>query len=124
MLGKILGMLLRLLGLGQRSAITKLVLDYLTGGSGKSAGGTAGGLGGLLEKFKQAGLGKTADSWVGTGKNEPVSPEQVKEVVGRDQLSEMAAKLGIPVDQVAGKLLKYLPGIIDKLTPGGKLPGA
>ena len=125
--------LLNLLGLGERAGIARLVMSYLTGsktagGGGESpAGGgesPAGGLGGLVDKFKGAGLGGLVQSWIGAGPNQAVSPDQVKQVVGGDKLSEMAAKLGIPVDQVAGKLAKYLPGIIDKMTPGGKLPDA
>ena len=117
--------LLNMLGLGERAGIARLVMSYLTGS--KTAGGgesPAGGLGGLVDKFKGAGLGGLVQSWIGAGPNQAVSPDQVKQVVGGDKLSEMAAKLGIPVDQVAGKLAKYLPGIIDKMTPGGKLPGA
>ena len=122
MLEKLLG----LFGLGERAGIARLVMSYLTGGKTAAGGGEspAGGLGGLVDKFKGAGLGGLVQSWIGAGPNQAVSPDQVKEVVGGDKLSEMAAKLGIPVDQVAGKLAKYLPGIIDKMTPGGKLPGA
>ena len=118
--------LLSLFGLGERAGIARLVMSYLIGGKTAAGGGEspAGGLGGLVDKFKGAGLGGLVQSWIGTGPNQAVSPDQVKEVVGGDKLSEMAAKLGIPVDQVAGKLAKYLPGIIDKMTPGGKLPGA
>ncbi len=118
--------LLNLLGLGERAGIARLVMSYLMGGKTAAGGGEspASGLGGLVDKFKGAGLGGLVQSWIGSGPNQAVSPDQVKEVVGGDKLSEMAAKLGIPVDQVAGKLAKYLPGIIDKMTPGGKLPGA
>ncbi len=122
--------ILSLFGLGERAGIVRLVMSYLAGDKAAAAGGSpagsspAGGLGGLVEKFQGAGLGGLVQSWIGAGPNQAVSPEQVKEVVGGDKLSEMAAKLGLPMDQVAGKLAKYLPGIIDKMTPGGKLPGA
>ena len=118
--------ILSLFGLGERAGIARLVMSYLTGSKTAGGGGEspAGGLGGRVDKFKGAGLGGLVQSWIGAGPNQAVSPDQVKQVVGGDKLSEMAAKLGIPVDQVAGKLAKYLPGIIDKMTPGGKLPGA
>ena len=120
--------ILNLFGLGERAGIARLVMAYLLGGKGAApaTGGAspAGGLGGLVDKFKSAGLGGLVQSWVGAGPNQAVSPDQVTQVVGTDKLKEMAAKLGLPVDQVAGKLAKYLPGIIDKMTPGGKLPGA
>lgn len=118
MFEKILGML----GLGERAGIARLVMSYLIGGD--KGGSATGGLARLVEKFKGAGLGGLVNSWIGAGPNQPVSAAQVQQVVGGDKLAEVAKKLGVPVDQVAGKLAKYLPGIIDKLTPGGKLPGA
>lgn len=78
-----------------------------------------GGIGGLLEKFKGAGLGDAAASWVGTGANLPVSPDQITSALGGGQLAEMAAKFGITPDVLAGQLAQHLPGVIDKATPSG-----
>lgn len=77
----------------------------------------------LMNQFKDKGLGNIFASWVGTGKNEPVTPDQIKDGVGDEQMQAMAQKAGLPVDTLADKLAKYLPGLIDKMTPGGKLPG-
>lgn len=81
-----------------------------------------GGLGGLLEKFNQAGLGDVAKSWVGTGENAPVTGDQIGQVLGGDVLGDLASKLGMSHSDAAGSLAQMLPGIIDKLTPHGQAP--
>lgn len=83
--------------------------------------GQPGGLGGLLEQFRTAGLGQQADSWVSTGQNMPVSGDQVSSVLGHGQMQGMAQKLGLPPGAVAGALAMILPVVIDKLTPNGRL---
>lgn len=121
------------------------VLAGLTGGSGGGSGGALGGLGGfaallpvvagmlgndnqqgglggLLEKFNQAGLGDVAKSWVGTGENAPISGDQLSNVLGGDMMGELAAKLGMSQGDAAGGLAQMLPGLIDKLTPNGQAP--
>jgi uncharacterized protein YidB (DUF937 family) len=84
--------------------------------------GEHGGLGGLLEKFNQAGLGDAAKSWVGTGDNLPISADQITNVLGSDAISGIAAKLGLNPGDAAGGLAQMLPGIIDQLTPHGQAP--
>ena len=81
-----------------------------------------GGLGGLLEKFNQAGMGDAAKSWVGTGDNAPISGDQLGQVLGGDMMGELAAKLGMSNGDAAGQLANVLPGLIDKLTPHGQAP--
>ena len=79
----------------------------------------SGGIQGLLNKFIQAGHGDKVASWVSTGENEPISPEQVQHAVGSDQISAIAAKLGVDPAQASELLAKFLPNMVDKLTPGG-----
>ena len=79
----------------------------------------SGGIQGLLNKFIQAGHGDKVASWVSTGENEPISPEQVQHAVGSDQISAIAAKLGVDPAQASQLLAKFLPNMVDKLTPGG-----
>ena len=81
-----------------------------------------GGLQGIVAQFQQQGLGPTIQSWVGTGENLPISPDQVQQALGSDSIQQLAAKLGIPPDQLAAKLSEILPQAVDKMTPGGKLP--
>jgi uncharacterized protein YidB (DUF937 family) len=82
----------------------------------------SGGLGGLLEKFKSAGLGAQVASWVGSGPNQPVSPDQVHSALGASQITQLAQKLGIPPEQVTGQLAKIFPALVDHVTPEGQVP--
>ncbi len=81
-----------------------------------------GGLGGLMEKFNQAGMGDVIKSWVGSGQNAPISGDQLGQVMGGDMMGEIAAKLGMNQGDAAGQLAQMLPGLIDKLTPHGEAP--
>jgi uncharacterized protein YidB (DUF937 family) len=79
-------------------------------------------LSGLMDKFGAGGLEDTVKSWVGKGSNLPVSADQIKSVLGSDQVAAVAAKLGISSDAAAGKIADVLPKVIDKLTPDGIVP--
>jgi uncharacterized protein YidB (DUF937 family) len=91
--------------------------------TGSAGANPAGGLGGLVDAFKKAGLGTKADSWVGPGANEPVSPPDVEKGVGSDIVDELAAKTGMSRDELLKRLSEVLPGMVDKMTPSGKMPG-
>jgi uncharacterized protein YidB (DUF937 family) len=80
-----------------------------------------GGLGGLLQKFEQSGLGAQAASWVGTGANMPVDANQITAALGSGALGNLAAKFGISPDQVSGVLAQALPQAVDHLTPNGQV---
>lgn len=81
-----------------------------------------GGLQGIVAQLEQQGLGSTVKSWIGTGPNQPISADQVQQVFGSDMVKELAAKVGLSPDVLAGKLSQILPQAIDKLTPNGALP--
>ena len=81
-----------------------------------------GGIEGLVETFKNKGLGGIMSSWISTGENQPISKEQISDVLGNDQIRKMARKIGISPEETTGGLVSLLPEIIDKLTPNGKLP--
>ena len=80
-----------------------------------------GGLGGIIEKFKEGGLGEQAASWVGKGENLPVSAEQISSVLGNGAIAEMAAKFGITPETLSSQIAQYLPGVVNKLTPDGEV---
>jgi uncharacterized protein YidB (DUF937 family) len=86
-------------------------------------GGGVGGLGGLVEKFTQGGLGDVVNSWVSTGQNLPVSAEQLSQVLGSDTLAGLARQLGMGEGELGTQLSQLLPQVVDKLTPNGQLPG-
>lgn len=78
-----------------------------------------GGVRGLVDKFEKEGFGSTIKSWVGTGENEPISPDEVKQAVGTDELDELAQRAGMTREELAAKLSEILPKAVDKLTPNG-----
>ena len=82
----------------------------------------AGGLSGLLSKLQSAGLGDVAQSWVGTGANQPVSGAALGGALGPDLMGMIASQLGGNQQQAAGTMADLLPGLIDKLTPQGQVP--
>ncbi len=84
--------------------------------------GGAGGLGGLVAKFQQAGLGDVVGSWIGTGHNQAISPAQLDSVLGHDTLAGMASQFGLNGGDAAQQLASVLPGLVDALTPAGHAP--
>lgn len=84
--------------------------------------GGQGGLQNLISQFDAKGFGDIIGSWVGTGQNKSISPDQIQNVLGSDVLSGIASKLGLNVNDLSSQLSNLLPGVVDKLTPKGKVP--
>ena len=78
-----------------------------------------GGVQGLVNQFEQKGLGGIAQSWVGTGPNQPVSADQLLHVLGSDNVAQFAGKLNVSPEELLNKLSELLPEHVDKMTPGG-----
>jgi len=81
-----------------------------------------GGLAGLVQSFQQHGLGGVVQSWISTGPNQPVTAEQIQQVLGNERLQAFATQHGIDTGQVRTQLAQLLPIVVDKLTPHGTLP--
>jgi len=81
-----------------------------------------GGLEGVLGRLRQGGLGQQADSWVGTGQNMNISPDQLQQVFGSSTISDLASQLGMPEDQAGSTMAQLLPEVINRLTPQGQVP--
>ena len=81
-----------------------------------------GGIQGLVNQFQQKGLGSIAQSWVGTGPNQPVSADQLLHVLGSDNVAQFAAKLNVSPQELLNKLSELLPEHVDKMTPDGVIP--
>lgn len=93
------------------------------GGSGGSmGGGLMGGLGGLLDRFAQSGHGDIANSWVGTGPNQPIQPSQLNSALGQTTVSDLARQAGMSEQELLAQLSRVLPGVVDRLTPNGQVP--
>ena len=102
--------------------------SLLPGGlGGLLAGGAAGsilsgGLGDLLNQFQQKGLGDQADSWVGKGPNKQVAPGDLGNALGADQIEALTSQSGLSRDELLQGLSKFLPDVVNHLTPDGRLP--
>jgi uncharacterized protein YidB (DUF937 family) len=96
------------------SAIMMLVLQLLQ---------QNGGIGGLLSRMQQAGYGGQAQSWVGTGQNQPIPPDAMSQIFG-GQLGQIAQQLGMSHEEAASSVAQALPDVVDRMTPQGSVPPA
>ncbi|HWX37419.1 MAG TPA: YidB family protein [Steroidobacteraceae bacterium] len=78
-----------------------------------------GGVQGIVAQLEAQGLGGTVRSWVATGANQPITPDQIHQALGSDAVKQLAARFGMSPEDLAAKLSKVLPQAIDKLTPDG-----
>ncbi len=81
-----------------------------------------GGLDAVVKKFKEGGYKRQIDSWVSTGKNEAINSIEVGQAIGIEKVKKLAESAGIDVNKARDLLAEYLPVVIDKATPEGKLP--
>jgi uncharacterized protein YidB (DUF937 family) len=102
--------------------------DLLKGGLGGLLGGAAagsvlsGGLNDLIKQLQQSGQGEVADSWVGTGPNKPIPPNDLASALGVDRINSLTAQSGMSREELLNGLSQNLPQVIDQLTPEGRLP--
>src|SRR5271154_5728926 len=102
--------------------------DILKGNLGGILGGAAagsvisGGLGDLLKQLQQNGHGETANSWVSPGPNKQIAPGDLAGALGADQINGLMSQTGLSRDDLLSGLSQQLPGVIDHLTPDGRLP--
>ncbi|MEP6791708.1 MAG: YidB family protein [Ramlibacter sp.] len=80
-----------------------------------------GGIGAVLQRFRQKGYDQQANSWMSTGPNEALPPHAVGEVVGMDELSRLSQQLGVSHEDVASGMAEILPEVANQLTPGGEI---
>lgn len=100
---------------GEQSGLAGSIIGMLTDQG-------SGGLAGLVQSFQQKGLGDIISSWVSTGQNLPISPDQIREGLGSETVQNLAVKAGLAPEELSSQLSNLLPGIVDKLTPDGSLP--
>ncbi len=114
-------------GGGGNAALLNAVVAMLSNGS------SIGGLGGLVQQMQKSGLGDVVGSWVGTGQNMPISPDQLKNALPPDVLGGLLSQLGgaagstaggaaVSQGDLLGQLASMLPQVVDKLTPQGHVP--
>jgi uncharacterized protein YidB (DUF937 family) len=83
-----------------------------------------GGLSAVVQSFRDKGFGTIVSSWVSTGQNLPIDSSQLQQMLGSEQVQQIAAKAGLSPDLVSGGLAAALPQLIDRLTPNGTIPPA
>jgi uncharacterized protein YidB (DUF937 family) len=103
------------------SVLLSTVIAMLANGQHAQGAGVAG-LGDLIGRFTQSGMGDVIGSWIGHGPNAPISGDQLSSVLGSDAIGQIAAQLGLSHDETAGQLSQMLPEVISRLTPHGEAP--
>jgi uncharacterized protein YidB (DUF937 family) len=122
-LGDMLGGLL-----GGASSSTGSTAGGLSGMLGSMLGGSAagttlsGGLSSMLQDFEDSGRGDVAKSWVGSGPNRAISPDDLEGALGGDTIDALSGKTGVPRDELLSGLSQHLPQFVDQLTPNGRMP--
>ncbi|WP_191059057.1 YidB family protein [Geminicoccus harenae] len=112
------------LGGGQQGGLGGL-LGGLFGDAGTSGGADSllrGGLGDLVDRFKQTGHGDIADSWVSSGPNREVVPHQLGQAIGPEVLASLTQHTGLSREELLSRLTRELPSAVDNYTPNGRLP--
>jgi uncharacterized protein YidB (DUF937 family) len=99
---------------GSQNSLVTAVLSILSSQSG--------GLSGLVQQFAANGFGQVVNSWVSTGKNLPITSEQLQTALGSEQIQAIAAKAGISPETAQSSLTQLLPQLVDHLTPDGEVP--
>jgi uncharacterized protein YidB (DUF937 family) len=102
---------------GNRTALLMMLLPLAMRWVQKNGGVNA-----VLDRFRQQGFGRQAQSWVHTGDNDGIDGGAVEQVVGSNELQQMAQRLGVPEHEVAQAFAEIMPQMVDKLTPQGQVP--
>jgi uncharacterized protein YidB (DUF937 family) len=92
-------------------------------GSGGSAGSVlSGGLNDVLKQLEQNGQGDVAKSWVGTGPNKTIAPDDLANALGTNRINQLMQVSGLSRGDLLNGLSQHLPGVVDQLTPAGRVP--
>jgi len=102
---------------GLQGVALMALLAYLMRGRGGTAG-----LSSLTDQFRQAGLGPQIDSWIGPDANQELSPNELARVIPPEAMEEVERQTGLGRDDVLSHLSRGLPGMVDRLTPQGRMP--
>jgi len=86
----------------------------------KLVGGT--GVQGIVSAMHQNGLGQQAKSWIGPGKNQPISGADVKKMANPQLLAQLAKQQNLSPDELCEHIAQALPHVVDKATPDGQVP--
>jgi uncharacterized protein YidB (DUF937 family) len=118
--------------LGARATGSGGLTNLFGGGSSSTAtqpqaqaqpqGGLFGGLGGLIQRFEQSGHGEIMNSWIGSGQNRSITPVQLHQALGPEAVNNLSQMTGVAPNDLVKELARVLPGVVDRLTPQGRVP--
>uniref|UniRef100_UPI000A38EEDA YidB family protein n=1 Tax=Nitrospira cf. moscoviensis SBR1015 TaxID=96242 RepID=UPI000A38EEDA len=112
-MGQVVGGLLS--GQGGQNPLFQAVTSLLGNNS------NLGGLAGLVQAFQKNGLSEIVNSWVSTGQNLSITPQQIEQGLGSDLLKQLASQAGLSPQDACSQLSALLPNLVDKLTPNGTI---
>ena len=124
----ILGGLGGLLGGGASTGTQGGLGDLVSGGLGGLFGGAStgstltSGLANLVKDLQNAGQARAAQSWVSTGPNQPIAPDDLGAAIGEDTVQALTKQTGMSRDDLLAALSQHLPEVVNQLTPQGRLP--
>jgi len=113
------GLLGGLLGSGARAGLGSATLPR---DQDQAHEAVSGGLGELLQTFRQNGYGDVAGSWIGTGPNRAIAPHELQQALGPETVDDLSQQTGVPRNDLLAQLSQALPTLIDRLTPQGRIP--
>jgi uncharacterized protein YidB (DUF937 family) len=111
------GALRGVLGQAEAAALPALI-------NGALAKTNLGSLQGIVNQLQQSGLGPQVQSWLGSGANMSITPDQLRAALNNEQVKQLAAHFGVPIDQVLSTLAEHLPTAVDQASPNGRLQPA
>ena len=109
-------------GSGSLSDMLSSGLGSLFGGGSSVGNGLSGGLGNLINDLQKSGQGGVVQSWIGHGPNQAISPASLESALGADTIEALAKQTGMERNELLSGMSQYLPGLVDHLTPDGRLP--
>jgi uncharacterized protein YidB (DUF937 family) len=109
---------------GSRSGAAPAGAGGLGGLLGGAAAGSllSGGLSNIIKELQQSGQGAAAQSWVSTGQNQEIAPDDLANALGSDTLQTLSQQTGLGMQDLLAGLSQHLPDLVDQLTPNGRLP--
>ena len=125
LLDDVIGAALGKSGSGLSSPIAMALMALLASrmsASAQTPQGSLGGLGALIDRFRNNGFEDAINSWIGTGQNQAISPGQLRQALGQETVEDLSQRTGLPHGDLLSQLSNILPGVVDRLTPNGRLP--
>ena len=120
--GSIAGALLGLLASERGRATGSETAGASDPSANQSAGAVSGGLSELVQRFQRSGLGDVIQSWIGSGPNQPVAPDDLHQAIGPESIDRLSRQTGLGRSELLALVAQALPMIVDRLTPSGRVP--